>query len=117
MLTYDEELNGLTEHIIKYLINQLRDSIPLSGSFNRVFMQFITNYTKEHTGLLSIEPTASDKRRKVVAGVIKEGTDRLYSHIMATGTNDELISYLSGDGTKGELIDSYKKLFASADDD
>ena len=117
MLTYEEELNGLTGHIIKYLINQLRDSIPLSGSFDKVFMQFITNYTKEHTGLLSVEPASSGKQRKVVAGVIKEGTDRMYSHIMATGTNEELMRYFSDAGTKGELIDSYKKLFASADDD
>lgn len=118
MLTYDEELDKLAEYIIRHMINQVRDSIPKSGSFNRVTVTFITNHTKEHRGVLSVEPySAGPEQRKAVAGVIKEGTDRLYSHIMAAGTNEELLRYLTDSGTKDDLIKSYKELFASADND
>ena len=116
--TYDEELCKLLDYIVNHMINQVKDSIPESGSFNKVLMSFSTHFTGEHKGLLYIEPYSADPdQRKVVAGVIKAGTDKLYSNIMTVGTNEELVRYFSDSGTVDDLIDSYKKLFVSADED
>ena len=116
--TYDEELNKLTEYIINYTADKVRDLVPEAGSFDKIITTFTTHFTKEHKGLLSVEPSASPAgQRKVVAGVIKEGTDKLYSNIMATGTKEDVLRYLSDGGTKDELVESYRKLFVSADED
>ena len=112
-----DELNNKKQILIskcmEHLSEQLKDSIPENGSFQRHCI-FFTYPGTTHDALLWIENAAGS--RYFCVGVKKKNDDRLVQHYMKRGTNDELAKYLQSDIAAEEISTSLEQLSERVDD-
>ena len=76
---------------------------PVPGTSNLAFLEI------EHFS------TAPAEERTLTIGVLRNGTDRLYSNYMYTGNKTQMLSYLSENDRRDEFVSSIKDLSNSVD--
>ena len=91
----------------------LSNQIPEKGIFRPYGFTFDV-YGTQNKGMMQVEyKCGADRMLKL--GVLREGTDRLYSHFLPSGTNQELIAYLEAPNSLSDWLDSIKHLSDSVD--
>ena len=113
-LTNQEKQTIVMKRVAEELVKGLRTQVPEKGIFQPYGFHFDIFGTKNQ-GMMQVEyKSGADRMLKL--GVFRKGTDRLYSHFLPRGTNQELIAYLEDPNSLTDWLDSIKHLSDTVDD-
>ena len=113
-LTNQEKQTIVMRRVAEELVKGLRTQVPEKGIFKSYGFRFDVYGTK-NAGMMQVEYKSGDQRM-LHLGVLRKGTDRLYSHFLPRGTNQDLIAYLENPDNLSEWLESIQHLSDQADD-
>ena len=112
-LTNQEKQRLVMERLAEELVKGLRTRIPEKGIFKPYGFRFDVYGTK-NVGMMQVEyKSGADRILKL--GVLREGTDRLYSNFLPSGTNQDLIAYLENPDNLSDWLTSIQHLSDTVD--
>lgn len=112
-LTNQEKQTIVIKRVAEELVKGLRTQVPEKGIFKPYGFTFDV-FGTENKGMMQVEyKSGADRMLKL--GVLRKGTDRLYSHFLPRGTNQALIAYLEDPDNLPEWLTSIQHLSDSVD--
>ncbi len=111
-----EKLELLMGKALDYLLQWLETQTPDSGHFKRSPVLFDIPGTR-NVAFLEVQhhTTAPPAERSASVGVLRDGTDRMYSNFLMRGTKAEILEYLRAGERKAMLESSVMRLSRNVD--
>ena len=110
-------LKDFCEGVPNMLIKKAEFEVPENGKFSKKSIAFdIPNTKNEAFFTISHDETNPKDLRTMSINVRRLYTDRLYSHILCTGTKQEVLDYLANPENYEEFENSTKTLSDSVDE-
>lgn len=108
-MNYDEIIRILAAKSLEFLQGKVEE---VESGKNNPFRVGLTIPGTDNKGILELS-----KRDEwhVNISIVKQGTDRLYSHYLFYGDKDKVLAYLRDDSSPEELYNSIRELLDRAD--
>ena len=107
--TPGEQLRFLTGRAAEVMAERIANEVPPKGSFQTLSVSFIMPGTRYRCALIIEHScTGTIAHRRLQAGVLPDGTDRLRTAYLLRETNENIIRYLKQEGTVDELIGHFR---------
>lgn len=115
-LTDEQKLDILIPKGMAVLREHVRQKMPETGRFQRVFVIFAYPGTG-YEALLWVEHNVSEQggNGRLTAAMREAGSDKVVQHYITKGTKDELMRWLNTSANGEELRSSYAQLKCSVD--
>ena len=109
-----EDMNILIERSLKYM----EETCPkFFASKDETFFVCFDIPNSEYMAVIKITKNYSgEKKRRVVVGVMKEGTDKIVENYLRAMDDEEVVEYLRKPETKAELFEIITRLNEKAPD-
>lgn len=110
----EKKLNIVMKGLGDYLSDYIEKNMPVTIAFQKYGLSFAV-YGTQNRGMLQVSYKGPGELR-LQLGVLREGTDRLYSHYLPIRSPEEMIRYLRDPASHADWMNSVRNLSDSVDD-
>ncbi len=102
---------------LDYIKENAERRVPENGKYTKLMALFDINGTSNEARIaIEYDPVDPKNKRTVTAGVVRKGTDRLYTSYISTGTKKEILEFLNSKECPDTVYKSVKKLSSKVDE-